>query len=62
VLPGLVPEGKRTIYEIVQLEILDGGADGDLAISPSPASGSCLPACTGNDDETVFLRPGLFAP
>ena len=62
VFPGLVPEGKRAIFEILQLEILDGGADGDLAAAPSPGSGTCLPACTGNDGETVFLRLGFFAP
>jgi hypothetical protein len=62
VIPGLMQEGKRAIFEILHLEILDGGADGDLAAAPSPASGSCLPACTGNDGETVFLRTGFFGP
>jgi hypothetical protein len=62
VIPGLVKEGKRSVWELSQLQILDGGADGDLAAAPSPGSGSCPPACIGNGGETVFLHQGFFVP
>jgi hypothetical protein len=58
VLPGLVVEQKRTIWQLGELQVLDGGADGDLAA----AGGSCPPACAGNDGETPFLLQGLFTP
>jgi glucose/arabinose dehydrogenase/PKD repeat protein len=46
VLPGAVPEGTRAVWETGQIEVLDGGPDGD-ADTP------------GNQ---VFARQGLFAP
>ena len=58
VLPGLVLEQKRAVWQLAELEVLDGGPDGDLAA----AGGSCPPACTGNGGETPFLRQGLYAP
>jgi hypothetical protein len=58
VLPGLVLEQKRAIWQLGELQVLDGGADGDLAA----AGGSCPPACAGNDGETPFLLQGLFTP
>ena len=45
-VPGLVREQKRTIWELGQLEMRDGGADGE----------------TDTDDYTVFARQGLFVP
>jgi hypothetical protein len=57
-LPGLVLEQKRTIWQLGEIQVLDGGPDGDLA----PAGGGCPPACSGNDGEALFLRQGLFAP
>jgi hypothetical protein len=66
VVPGLVKEQKRAIWRLSQVELRDGGSDGNLADAPSPPGppgpGSCPPACTGNGGETVFLRQGLFAP
>ena len=50
VIPGLVKEQKRAIWELGEVQVLDGGSDGDLAAAPSPGSGTCLPACEGNDD------------
>jgi hypothetical protein len=42
--PGAVAGGKRAIWEIKQLSVLDGGADGDADSSPN----------------TVYARQGVF--
>jgi N-acetylmuramoyl-L-alanine amidase len=44
--PGTVVEGRRSIWQVENLDLLDGGADG-------------VAATAGND---VFMRPGLFVP
>ncbi len=44
--PGVVDEGARAVWELAQLQVLDGGPDGDV---DTP----------GN---TVFMRQGLFVP
>jgi hypothetical protein len=62
VYPGLVQELKRAVWQLGQIEVLDGGPDGNFAAAPAPASGVCPPACAGNDGETVFMRQGIFAP
>jgi hypothetical protein len=46
-VPGTIPEGKRSIWQIGQVEVFDGGADG-------------LASTTG--DNTPFARQGLFVP
>ena len=46
VMPGVVDEGVRGIWETAQFEVLDGGPDGD----------------TGTPGNTVFARQGLFVP
>jgi hypothetical protein len=46
VLPAVVTESKRTIWQMTQFKVLDGGADG-------------LAATSGN---TVFETRGLFVP
>jgi hypothetical protein len=46
VLPGTVSEGKRAIWELGQIEVLDGGSDG----------------LASTEDNTVFARQGIFAP
>jgi hypothetical protein len=46
VTPGIVPEGKRAIWQVGQVQVFDGGPDG-VAATP------------GN---TLFAVPGLFAP
>jgi hypothetical protein len=61
-IPNLAKEGKRAIWQLGQVEVYDGGPDGDLTAAPPPASGTCPPACQGNGGETVFLRQGLFTP
>ena len=47
VIPGAVPEGKRSIWQLGQVEVDDGGADG-LAATDS-----------GN---TLFAQQGIFIP
>lgn len=46
-LPGLIKEGRRTIWQIGQVAVHDGGPDGDTATA------------TGN---TLFARQGIFVP
>jgi hypothetical protein len=46
-MPGVVSEGKRTIWGLDQVQVYDGGADGD-ADTPG--------------DNTLFAVQGLFAP
>jgi N-acetylmuramoyl-L-alanine amidase len=47
VLPGAVPEGRRSVWELGPVEVFDGGADG-------------LASSTG--DNSLFARQGLFVP
>jgi hypothetical protein len=60
--PFIVVEGKRAVWKISDVQVLDGGANGTLAASPSPGGRPCPPACVANDDEAPFLRQGLFVP
>jgi hypothetical protein len=46
ITPGTVTEIKRTIWQMQDVAVLDGGADGDAETA-------------GN---TVFLRQGIFVP
>ena len=47
VLPGVVPEGRRSVWELGPVEVFDGGADG-------------LASSTG--DNSLFTEQGLFVP
>ena len=47
VTSGIVLEGKRTIWELSQVQVFDGGADGDADTE---------------GDNTLFAVQGLFAP
>jgi Tol biopolymer transport system component len=47
VMPGLVREGKRSVWGLGQVQVFDGGADGDADTT---------------DDNSLFLTQGLFAP
>jgi phosphatidylinositol-3-phosphatase len=47
VVPGAVVEGKRSIWQLGQVEVHDGGADSDVA---TPA------------DNTLFMNGGVFVP
>jgi hypothetical protein len=46
VLLGAVVESKRTVWQLGEIEVRDGGADGDADTAPN----------------TRFLEQGLFAP
>jgi hypothetical protein len=46
VIPGLIVEGRRSVAELAQVQVIDGGPDGDTATDPNH----------------VFLRQGIFAP
>ena len=45
-MPGLVSESKRTIWQMGDVRVLDGGPDGQAST-------------TGN---TLFLKQGVFVP
>ena len=45
-IPDAIAEGQRTVMQVSQVEVLDGGADGDTATQPN----------------TAFLRQGVFVP
>jgi hypothetical protein len=47
VLPGAVPEGKRSMWQLGQVQVQDGGEDGE---------GSTIA------DNTPFLKQGIFVP
>ena len=44
--PGAVPEGRRGVWEVVELLIRDGGDDGDADTLPN----------------ALFMHPGVFVP
>jgi Tol biopolymer transport system component len=46
VTPGAIPEGKRSVWELGQVQVLDGGPDSDADTTPN----------------TVFARQGVFVP
>ena len=46
ITPGTVTETKRTIWQMQDVVVLDGGPDGDAETA----------------DNTVFLRQGIFVP
>jgi hypothetical protein len=46
VIPGAVPEGKRSIWQLGQTEVYDGGPDG----------------LAGTADNTLFATQGVFVP
>jgi hypothetical protein len=46
VVPGAIPEGKRAIWELNAIEVLDGGPDGVAATAPN----------------ALFARQGVFIP
>jgi hypothetical protein len=47
VMPGVAREGQRAIWELAQIQVYDGGADGDADTA---------------GDNTLFAVQGLFAP
>jgi len=57
-LPSVVQEQKRAIWQLGEMQVFDGGPDGDL----DTVWGSCPPACVGNGGEEVFLQQGFYTP
>jgi hypothetical protein len=45
-VPDAIAEGERTVLQLSQVQVYDGGADGDTATQPN----------------SVFLRQGVFVP
>ena len=46
-VPGMVTEGKRAIWQVGQVQVTDGGEDGITATAA---------------DNTLFAKQGLFVP
>ncbi len=46
VLPGAVREDNRALWQLGQIDVIDGGADGDVETA----------------DNGIFARPGVFTP
>jgi hypothetical protein len=46
VVPGAIPEGRRSVWQLAQIDVLDGGSDGIAATTPN----------------TLFARQGIFVP
>jgi hypothetical protein len=46
VTPGAAQEGKRAVWELGQVQVLDGGPDGDVSTS----------------DNSLFAVQGVFVP
>ena len=45
-IPGAIEEGQRSVMQLSQVQVIDGGADGDTGTAPN----------------TIFLRQGIFVP
>jgi hypothetical protein len=54
IVPGTVIEGRRSIWELGQVEVKDAGPNGT-------GYANCPPVC-GDGDEATFLREGVFVP
>jgi hypothetical protein len=54
IVPGTVIEGRRSVWELGQVEVRDAGPNGT-------GYANCPPVC-GDGDETTFLREGVFVP
>ena len=46
VVPGIAQEGRRAIWDLGKVRVLDGGADGDTQTGPN----------------TLFAVQGVFVP
>ena len=46
VLPGVVKETRRAIWQLGQVQVFDGGSDGVVSTTPN----------------TLFLTQGIFVP
>jgi hypothetical protein len=52
--PAAVTAGKRAIWAIEDVKVLDPGPNGT-------GFAACPPVC-GDGDEAVFMRQGIFVP
>jgi hypothetical protein len=46
IIPGVITEGKRTVWQVGTVDVSDGGSDGDVGTGPN----------------TLFERQGIFVP
>ncbi len=53
-LPGFAKGGRRSIFQLTRINLIDPGPDG--------AFGSNCPPTCGSGDERVYLRESLFTP
>ena len=56
ILPGAIAEGSRAVWELGALEVLDGGADGDVQTAPERA------LCASGIVRPVNIYPATPAP
>ena len=54
IIPNMVVESKRTIWELGNVSVKDAGPNGT-------GYAACPPTC-GDGDETTFLTQGVFVP
>jgi hypothetical protein len=59
---GAVQEGKKANVEIAQIQVFDGGLDGNAAPNPLPDAGSCPPSCITSPGDTLFEVEGIYIP
>jgi hypothetical protein len=55
VIPGIVRESKRAVWELGQIEVKDAGPNGT-------GYGTGCPGACGDGDEQTFMRQGVFVP
>jgi hypothetical protein len=54
-IPGIVPEGARSVWQLGQVTVKDAGPNG------TGYDAGCPSAC-GDGDEQTFMRQGIFVP
>jgi len=54
-IPGVVREGKRAVWQLGQVTVRDAGPNGT-------GYGAGCPTACGDGDERTFLRQGIFVP
>jgi Subtilase family/FG-GAP-like repeat len=54
-VPGMVPDTKRSIWQLGQVSVKDAGPNGT-------GYGSGCPSACGDGDEQTFMRQGVFVP
>jgi hypothetical protein len=55
VMPGVVKEGDRSVWQMGRIELRDAGPNGT-------GYGAGCPSTCGDGDEQVFMRQGIFIP